>query len=658
MNFFEAQDRSRRNSRKLVLLFAIATIAIASAIAIVVEFAFFQVVIEGQPGPFQSPVRMLLVAAGVLGFIFAASAFRITQLAGGGARVAQELGGTLVSSESNDIERQRLRNVVEEMAIASGVPVPQIFVLEEESGINAFAAGFGSADAAVAVTRGALEQLDRAQLQGVIAHEFSHILNGDMRLNIRLIGVLFGILAIGQIGRLLLRAGSGGRHSSFRSRDSKGQAPFLAIGLALFLLGAIGVFMARLIRAGVSRQREYLADASAVQFTRQTEGIAGALAKIGGLDAGSRIRRADPEEVSHMLFANGAKKAWFRAMASHPPLDKRIEALDPSLARQLAAQPTTASPAPETSTLAGAPVSALAAGGAVAAESIADPERVGQPGDVEIALAAAIRESLPAQVYDAAHSREWAFYLALAIALDDRATYRRRQLKALAPRIGRERCERIADYADTVDELGPRFSLPVLELCFPALKERPAGQLRFLIELVDLIHEIVPDRGLRSFAFRQLLLVSLDASLEPGRSSRFRATHFGKAATARAAVGLIRLIADEGHQDNAEADAAFARGTERLGLKRPPAQQRVQLHEAPALLEQLHGLIGRDLGRLVPALIATVSHDGQVTVDEAELMRLVCAALDCPLPPIIDAPLIAALRVHAKPGNDATRELS
>ncbi|MEL7302559.1 MAG: M48 family metalloprotease, partial [Pseudomonadota bacterium] len=201
---------------------------------------------------------MLLVAAGVLGFIFAASAFRVTQLAGGGARVAQELGGTLVSSESNDIERQRLRNVVEEMAIASGVPVPQIFVLEEESGINAFAAGFGSADAAVAVTRGALEQLDRAQLQGVIAHEFSHILNGDMRLNIRLIGVLFGILAIGQIGRLLLRAGSGGRRSSFRSRDSKGQAPFLAIGLALFLLGAIGVFMARLIRAGVSRQRDAL----------------------------------------------------------------------------------------------------------------------------------------------------------------------------------------------------------------------------------------------------------------------------------------------------------------------------------------------------------------------------------------------------------------
>ena len=161
MDFFQAQDRSRRNSRRLVILFTIATIAIAAAVAIAVELAFFQVAIDGQPGPFQSPLRMLAVSGGVLLFIFCASAFRVAQLSGGGATVAQELGGTLVSSESRDLERQRLRNVVEEMAIASGVPMPQIFVLEEEAGINAFAAGFGSADAAVAVTRGALEQLNR-----------------------------------------------------------------------------------------------------------------------------------------------------------------------------------------------------------------------------------------------------------------------------------------------------------------------------------------------------------------------------------------------------------------------------------------------------------------------------------------------------------------
>jgi hypothetical protein len=411
----------------------------------------------------------------------------------------------------------------------------------------------------------------------------------------------------------------------------------------------------------VSRQREFLADASAVQFTRQTEGIAGALAKIAGLDAGSRIRRADPEEVSHMLFANGARKAWFRAMASHPPLTERIAALDPSLARQLGTERAAAVGATAVTENLGAaaPLSALSAGsGAVAADSIADPERVGQPGDVEIALAAAIRGALPAQVYDAAHSREWACYLALAIALDPREGYRRRQLEALQPRLGRERCERIADYAETVDDLGSRFSLPLLELCFPALKERPAGQLRFLIELVDLVHEMVPDRGLRAFAFRQLLLVSLDASLEPGRSARFRATHFGKSATARAAVGMLRLVADEGHDDPAAADAAFRRGAERLGLKRAPSLERIALSEAPELLEQLHGLIGRDLGRLVPALVATVAHDGEVTVDEAELMRLICAALDCPLPPVIDAPLIAQLRRVSHPRNAPGRELS
>ena len=201
------------------------------------------------------------------------------------------------------------------MAIASGVPVPEIYVLEEESGINAFAAGYNPGDAAIAVTRGTLELLDRDELQGVVAHEFSHILNGDMRLNIRMMGVLFGIMVISMIGRMILR---GGYHTSLsRSRD-KGAAGVMAVGLGLALLGFIGMFFARIIKAAVSRQREYLADASAVQFTRQTDGIAGALKKIGGYSESSYITAADPEEVSHMLFGTGSK--FFGVFATHPPL--------------------------------------------------------------------------------------------------------------------------------------------------------------------------------------------------------------------------------------------------------------------------------------------------------------------------------------------------
>ncbi len=236
------------------------------------------------------------------------------------------MGGTLVPADVQDPLRRRLRNVVEEMAIASGVPVPEIYVLEEESGINAFAAGFTPSDAAVAVTRGTLELLDRDELQGVIAHEFSHILNGDMRLNIRLMGVLFGIMVLGLIGRLIVR---GGHHTSIiSSRRDRGAPVALVIGLGLMVVGGIGVFFARVIKAGISRQREYLADASAVQFTRQSSGIANALKKIGGYSEGSLIKSADPEEVSHMLFGTGAR--FCSLFATHPPLVARIQALDPS----------------------------------------------------------------------------------------------------------------------------------------------------------------------------------------------------------------------------------------------------------------------------------------------------------------------------------------
>ena len=242
-------------------------------------------------------------------------------------QVARELGGTPVATDVRDPLRRRYRNIVEEMAIASGVPVPEIYVLEAENGINAFAAGYAPGDAAIAVTRGALETLDRDELQGVVAHEFSHILNGDMRLNIRLMGVLFGIMVLGLIGRLIVR---GGYHTSIvSSRRDRGTPVVLIVGLGLVILGGIGVFFARLIKAGVSRQREYLADASAVQFTRQSEGIANALKKIGGYADGSSITAADPEEVSHMLFGSGSRLAGL--FATHPPLTKRIQALDPGL---------------------------------------------------------------------------------------------------------------------------------------------------------------------------------------------------------------------------------------------------------------------------------------------------------------------------------------
>ena len=328
------------------------------------------------------------------------------------------MGGTLVPADASDPLRRRLRNVVEEMAIASGVPVPEIYVLEEESGINAFAAGYAPGDAAVAVTRGALELLDRDELQGVIAHEFSHILNGDMRLNIRLMGVLFGILVLSLIGRMIVR---GGHYSSVgSSRRGKGSGAIMLIGVGLAILGWVGVFFARMIKAAVSRQREYLADASAVQFTRQPSGIANALKKIGGYSEASYIREADPEEISHMLFGTGRRFSGL--FATHPPLTERIKAIDPSFNES---DYPVVKPRSFSDTMAeDAPPAMVAPGDAAAMASIAADlpdtvvESAGNPDPEHVAYAQQLRASIPESLYDAAHSIELAFLLVVALIIE------------------------------------------------------------------------------------------------------------------------------------------------------------------------------------------------------------------------------------------------
>ena len=290
MNFFARQDQARRQSRRLVLLFTLAVVAIVVAVDLFFLLAFGG--LSGVSAPGSTGAGLVMATLLTLSIIGLGSLYRISSLRQGGAAVATQLGGTPVPEDTRDPHYRRLRNVVEEIAIASGVPVPKIYVLEHEAGINAFAAGYAPGDAAVAVTRGALDKLNRDELQGVIAHEFSHVLNGDMRLNIRLMGVLFGILVLAVVGRKILQHGGRG------SRNSKGAGPVLLAALGLMVVGYIGLFFGRLIKAGVSRQREYLADASAVQFTRNPDGIAGALKKIGGNLYGSQLQAGHAKGVA------------------------------------------------------------------------------------------------------------------------------------------------------------------------------------------------------------------------------------------------------------------------------------------------------------------------------------------------------------------------
>ena len=327
MNFFEHQAAARKASTRLVLLFALAVIGIVCAVDVAVLIAIGA---RDESTPGETLAMLILASAVTAAIIGLGSMYRIASLRGGGETVAQQMGGVPVPDQTRDPQLRRLRNVVEEIAIASGVPVPKLYVLEHEAGINAFAAGYAPSDAVVAVTRGALDRLNRDELQGVIAHEFSHILNGDMRLNIRLMGVLFGILMMAIIGRKILE------HGRFGGRD-KGAGAVLVAALVAMGIGYLGLFFGRMIKAGVSRSREMLADASAVQFTRQATGLSGALKKIGGIGEGAKLEHAgDAEEVSHMLFGDGVGLSGL--FATHPGGPERVKDAKPA-ADAMAAQP-------------------------------------------------------------------------------------------------------------------------------------------------------------------------------------------------------------------------------------------------------------------------------------------------------------------------------
>jgi len=637
MDFFTQQERARRATRTLVVLFLLAVALIVLAVTMVVAVGLRlyadsyapQSAINGESflvwaldnGPLLAGVAALTAL-----FISLASLYRTATLSRGGAQVARMLGATEVTGETQDPLRQRLLNVVEEMAIASGIPVPDIFVLEEEQGINAFAAGLTPADAAVAVTRGALEKLNRAELQGVIAHEFSHILNGDMRLNLRLMGLSFGILILALMGRWVLHS----MHFTRRGRSNGGIAAAAGLGLSLVIIGYIGLFFGRLIKAGVSRQREMLADASAVQFTRDSSGLADALKKIGGYTGNLTARNS--EEIAHMLFSRGSSafSGWF---ATHPPLDERIQALEPGFTPgDYPEIHATFSVADEAR--ADIAVQSLAGGGTVAETSILDTAGHSAPHEV----AEGLRVAIPAEIYHAAHSRELSLLLILALAIADEDEIRSRQQELLEQQLGSSRsglCLRLHDELGDMDE---KLKLPVLELAMPALKQRPAEQLEFLSDLLARLTKINSEERLFDYVLLRLLESYLwdlpNSGLMPPKASR-------SLSTSAALVTLLRCVAAYGHQSSAEALAAFKaavasiskRGTRIPEPDFEPLADARNLAELDAALARLASLRPRVRGRVLEAVLVCIRHDHRVELAEHELFRAIAATLGAPVPP-------------------------
>ncbi|MEE4218739.1 MAG: M48 family metallopeptidase [Xanthomonadales bacterium] len=632
MNFFEHQESARKQSRWLILVFilAVATIVVAINGVILVALGFISFDAETASVPFREVVRTewpTLAGAGVVSvaFILLASLFKMAGLRAGGGHVARQLGGTQVDSTTGDPMKRRLYNVVEEIALASGVPVPEIYVLDQEAGINAFAAGYTPSDAAVAVTRGALEKLDRNELQGVIAHEFSHILNGDMRINIRLMGALFGILLLALIGRRILI------HSSFvgRSSRSKGGGAIILIAIGLTAIGYIGLFFGRWIKAAVSRQREYLADASAVQFTRDPDSIGGALKKIAVYSESSYLD-ADTEEISHMLFGDGRKMNFF---STHPPLEARISRVDPGfqpeeltrlavkLQRERASDEKRRKKQREQKEK---------PGGMFNAETLIDG--IGSPDWERMLTAAAFAAAIPEIMGRAVHSIEWAPEVLFYLLLDRDAAVREIQLLTVAQKMGADSEGRVRALLDAAGLASAEQRLPLLELAFPTLKQRPP---EFMMKVMDTTKELIEADG-RTDVFEFLLARSMSMHLWESQNAH-RVSMAGnkslKSLTASATDVLV-ILARHGNRDTETAEAAFNQGLAELSLPSPgglPVQSD-WVSGLDAALPALDRLKPADKEKLVRAMSAVVMYDGRIDAQELELLRVVCDLIHVPLP--------------------------
>lgn len=611
MDFFAAQDHARRNSRLLVVWFALAVAGIVAVVYLAIVIALTVGADEPRlvPASLWDPLLFATTAVTVGSVILLGSGWKTVQLArNGGATIAEELGGRRVARASADPLERRLINVVDEMAIASGIAAPQVYVLDAEQGINAFAAGTSPADGVVAVTRGTLEQLSRDELQGVIAHEFSHILNGDMRLNLRLIGVLHGILLLTLAGRVMLRSARG---------SDRAAAPMILGGLALVVLGYLGVLFGKLIKAAVSRQREFLADAAAVQFTRNPAGIAGALRRIA--NTGSRVRHPRAEEASHMFF--GSSAGLSRLLATHPPISERIRRIEGGRVRAEPIEPAGRAVTPPTTT------DAFALAPAAFAESVGNvlPEHVDDTH--------AMLDTLPQALADAVHHPGGARTVVFALLLSPQTAVRERQLAAIAEVFGEAAREQSARHAQWLQGREPGLRLALLDLALPTLSELSEEARAQFLEAVD--RQIEADQ--RTSLFEYVLRRLLRATLHPA-SLRRPAVRVSLTTLKSDTATLLALLARAGSTNPAATEDAFAAATAAAPLEGPwtldAVAQRVSIGELDRILAHLAATPAAFRRKLVEACASAVLHDGKVTATEAELLRAVCQAVDCPSPPL------------------------
>ncbi len=648
MDFFEAQERAHRRTHRLIILFIFAVLGTIAAGYFAALFlsgyargasqhghnSYYDNASDAGVTTWWDPKLFVGVTFGTLAVVVCASLYKWAAMRQGGSAIALSVGGRAIASTTTDLHERRFLNVVEEMAIASGVPMPAVFVLDDEPGINAFAAGLTTADAAITVTKGTLEKLTRDELQGVIGHEFSHILNGDMRLNVRVTAVIFGILVIGLLGRGLLWSMRYGRVRS--DRKGGGMLLVVGVGLALLVIGYVGYFFGRLIQASVSRQREFLADASSVQFTRNPGGITGALKKIGGYTLGSDVINHDASQLSHFFFAQGFRSNFGGAWATHPPLAERIRAVEPTWDGKVFEPPEVVDVSRESFASAGlagnVPLCAPSAAPFRPAQVVAG---VGALTETHFHRAQALLGSIPASLREAARAPISAQALVCGLLLDDDDSLRTRQKQLVEQHAGPEIAASLVDLQPPLRMLDPTARLPLLQLSLPALRTLDGPALdRFaaaLDELVQADGRVTPFE----YALQKMLLGQLRLAQEPARKTQFDSFDAVRTEISVVLSALARLGGDQ------QAATAFAAGTAQLPVV---ARELTLLEPAASGLEQVDAALDKLAAsslpikkRLMVAAGHVISADGTITPEEGELFQALAATLDLPMPSLAAA---------------------
>ena len=648
MDFFEHQAAARATSSRLIALFGLALLGLTAGVyGLFSLLDMFNVQTAGRDSGMGfegfDPLRLALALALTGVFVGGGSAMRMFQLRGGGRVVAESMGARLISHAPRDAAEQRALNVVEEMAIASGSPVPPVYLLDREQGINAFAAGYGPNDAVIGLTRGALESFSRQELQGVVGHEFSHILNGDMRLNLRLVGYLHGILLMTLFGRMLLRLGLHAPRMGRRRDSGSTAAPAFALGLGLLALGSVGHLFARLIQSAISRQREYLADASAVQYTRSVEGIAGALERLGGHEDGSRLFAPNAEEAAHMMF--GSTGGWSLAsfFSTHPPLEMRVARLRGLTEQQLGRMGALKRQA---RTAQSGPGLSLGLGPTGSSMEWSDPEVVGLAAgsltDEEVDYARELLERIPPPLRAAVVEPFEARAVVYALLLSADPGLRREELIRLEAHADARTYTATARLASLTQALDPRLRLPLLELAARPLREMSARQYQaFRANLEMLVmsdHRVTP--------FEHALRGVIQCQLDPlfGRRDLRRFGRLRMRDRLKEVGVVLSMVAHGAGRAEGALESAWSAGRDHLppGLPERPLGLAQADAEFERALERLWDLAPAEMRLLLEALWLAAVSDGEVRVVEAELFRAVAAALACPMPPLLAGQPVAA----------------